>query len=521
MQFNQNIFLSIFLGFIGLTASAQEIETKYPEVTLAKCDDGTELKGLYITFPSGLKSVSFTNELPYFCLVDNDDVIHVYDISTFQQKTEIKLQSGSFTQLTKDGYLIEKKNNILKNTISPVFYNFKNEKVWTCKEEIVLSDRRNNVVVCYREPFGKQEYNGMMVAYNMSTGQELWQKTLPHFLHFPWGDCYKDAANANRYYMMTDSLVSLDINTGETSCRPFYAGVKEPTKSIFSIVKNRIPASFDWRKEAYYSYEPMIAPHVLTGTHSNWIIRGDSMFVADAKNVYCLDHQLRTIWTTPIPDDNGSKSMLREDGGRLLLMGYGEAFQNGYFGRCGKPFMAAYDKTTGKQLLFSLPAIEKKITGGIIVPGRAYWQDDKGFSYTNEGETTVNRINWNPKTDRQPDPNYPDKVIGDTVSILKDGILQPVPTDAHHLVVELYNKDVYVINDDGTDRMLKAEDVYLQDSKNIYSTNGEMPRHYVIINPETRKADYSFSANGKVYMNNFGDILISMKQGLGIIKKRQ
>jgi hypothetical protein len=76
--------LAVALTLFATQLPAQQQIGQYPEITLAKCDDGTELKGTYITFASGLKAAGITDELPYLVLVDNDDMTHIYDKSTLR-----------------------------------------------------------------------------------------------------------------------------------------------------------------------------------------------------------------------------------------------------------------------------------------------------------------------------------------------------------------------------------------------------------------------------------------------------
>ena len=89
---------------------------------------------------------------------------------------------------------------------------------------------------------------------------------------------------------MGDSLIRLNVVTGDTLRHAFTAGVKEPLKSRFSFAKERrtLPSS-DFTREAIFSTG---IGAVLTGTHSNIIFSDDSLFVADAEHFYCLDKNL-------------------------------------------------------------------------------------------------------------------------------------------------------------------------------------------------------------------------------------
>lgn len=84
------------------------------------------------------------------------------------------------------------------------------------------------------------------------------------------------------------------------SAMPLRQGVKEPLKSRLSLAKLRttLPGR-GFTREAIYSYSGLDA--TLKGTHSNIIFSGDSMFVADANHLYCLDKELKTRWMADLP----------------------------------------------------------------------------------------------------------------------------------------------------------------------------------------------------------------------------
>ena len=96
--------------------------------------------------------------------------------------------------------------------------------------------------------------------------------------------------------------------------------------------------------------------------------------------------------------------------------------------------------------------------------------------------------------------------------------------NCHHNYVSQehhYGEDVYVVHDDGTAEMLKAEDVYFRVKRNIYSNNATSPSHYVVVDPETRRVKQGFTTQGHVTIDKGGDLYIRMKQGMGIVRHRE
>ena len=116
----------------------------------------------------------------------------------------------------------------------------------------------------------------------VSTGKELWQRTIACSKHYPWADMYIDQHDRKTYYLKGDKLVKLNILTGDTICHSFSAGVKEPTKSRLSIVRRQMATSRDFQFEEASS--SLIGNFILTGTHSNIIDTCNCLYVADAKS---------------------------------------------------------------------------------------------------------------------------------------------------------------------------------------------------------------------------------------------
>lgn len=497
-----------------LSAMAQSLSVSgYKEVALGKRADGSDVKCTFIPTDGKLDKLIVTGESPYMIIMDNGEA-RVFDKTTLKKIADMKLKGKEFAQINKDGYLAYSNNvAFVSKEGSPTFYNFNNDKVWSSKYGLTVSDRHENVVVCEKQW-------GQYIAYDMSTGKELWQKNIKCRKHYPWADMYIDRHDRRMYYLIGDELVKLDILTGDTVCHPFSAGVKEPTKSRLSIVKRQMPSSKDFAVEEAFSYN--VGNFVLTGTHSNIIDTCNCLFVADARNMYCFDKNLKALWQTALPEGMGAKSNIRIEGNKVCLINYGVAFQDGIIGKCGKPFIASYDRATGKQLSLDTPEIGKKVQGGIYIDGHAYWQTAKGFLYNDEGNSELHEIAWKPKTERASRSNYPDYVICDTVGIVKDGMFMTIPTNREQLVVEVYGRDVNVIKSDGTCELIPSDEVYFHDNHNVYSTNNgsDSSNHFVVVDPATHKVECSFHVDGIVLTDQTGNIFVGTKQGVGVYRPR-
>lgn len=507
----KHIFATIVAVLSVLSVQAQgKSLLDYQTVQFGTYADGTPFLCHFIPTDGEVRGLQFTSDSPLL-LVRGNQWNKLFNTETLEEIDELDFKGKQLSQLVMEGYLVYTPGQMFSFRPSkPSFFNYKGEKVWDCKDQLVTADRNNRVVVCSGN-WGGDRLN----AYDMVTGKPLWSKTIKGDNHYLWADMYVDKADKRVCYLMGDDLVRLNIVTGDTLRHAFVAGTKAPMKSRFSMAKRRTTLpSRDFAREANFSSGMR---YILTGTHSNIVFSGDSLFVADIGHLYCLDKDLRPIWTADLPAGSGSKSAIKVFGGHIRIQNYGVAFQEGLVCRCGRPFVATYDMATGRQTSLAMADIKKKVIGGLMVMGRTYWQTDNEFFFTDDADGTLHKMEWKPSTSLQPDERHPDFMICDTVGIVRDGTMQYVATDGNQLVVEVYGQDVNVLKAGGGCERLPADSVYLHDTGNVYSTNniGDRANDFIVVDPATRKVECTMHLKGKVFQDKPGNIFVLTKQGVG------
>lgn len=505
----KNVLFFIVLLISGLSAKAQYTTSK---MELGKYADGTPAMATYISLNNGLDHIDFGQLNPIIMITDKQH--NKYVLSTADFHLLGKFNTEDNIHLANESYF---KNTSNRTNI----YNFQGKKTHSLPVSTVFFNDSLDVLIGYKNFL--RAYKGELSAYRISDGSLIWKQLLPHKYHWPWFDINKDKLHTNIYYMITDSLVRLDVTNGQTIKRPFTAGVDESMKSRFSLVKNRPLYRNAW-KEAYMSDTPYIGGAVLSGTHSNFIFSGDSIFIADAKNLYCFDKQLNEFWRTALPADAGSKSFIELSGNKILLINFGIAFQKGLLGHCGKPFVARYDRHTGKQLFLTMPDIKTKLSDGLSVQGKTYWLDDKGLMYNNDGETEVHRIKWKApvKVSKDPQDSYECYYWPvDTAYQCSNGSLLPIITNAHQVVVEANQQDVYILKEDGSQQIIKAENAFFRLTDNLYENNADGQKTYYLTDGHTLKVQLTFKFKGTL-LEDYQNILYAiLPNGVGVIKPRR
>lgn len=507
------IFIIAVLSILSVHAQKKSL-LDYPEISLGVYADGKPVLCRFVPADPELKYFVFTPDLPLL-LVSDEHAYHMFNTETCEELSEGKFKGKELAQITMDGILVYSPDNLFSFHYGrPTFLNLKGEKVWTNKDVLAFASRTLNVSLCL-----DKKKDDQINAYDLSTGKLLWHKVITDKKHSLWADEYKDKSDKRIRYFIGDSLIRLNVVTGDTLRHAFTAGVKEPLKSRLSLVKLRttLPGR-GFTREAIYSYSGFDA--TLKGTHSNIIFSGDSMFVADANHLYCLDKELKTRWMADLPSGCGSFSAIKIFGNEIRMQNYGVAFQNSLVGRCGHPFSASFDRKTGRRTSLDMIGIKSKVIGGMMVDGRTYWQTDNHIYYNDNGDSIFHEIKWKLNTELHPQENYPDYVICDTVGVVRDGVMEYVTTDSNRIVVEVYGQDVNVVKSDGSCEFIPADKVFIADGNNVYSTNniGDKPNTFVIVDPKTRKVECTFHLRGSVTRDTKGNVYVATKQGVGFHK---
>ncbi len=447
------------------------------EKNLLTCSDGTVLRGMYYETSRKVKGFTASPQYNSIMVKDENGVCRICDYKTLEVMSELK----SEPTVVRDGYFLVEQGKAS-------YYSCKNEKLWTANGAYLYYTDTLGIAVCMN---GRSVNNGHLEGWDVKTGNMLWKATVPYRYHNPWNDRFNVKDSPNSRFLIADSLYLLDTKTGALTVRAFYPSVKG--------LLGR-----------------------LTGTHSRLVQSGDSLFIADAKNLYCYNLSLEEIWRTPLPEGMGSKSELKLRGDKLYLMNFGVGYQKDFAIRTGKAFYATYDKSTGRQLQLGVPKMDKKKLRGVrYVPGKVYLYDRPDIYYVDEGSEEAHKIEWTPKTTGMALDDMDWGVIYDTVYVKRNGMLEPLATNDQQLVVEVNDYDVNVVNiASGEVTKYHGSQVFFHDYRNVYSTNNTKAHSYVIVDDKTMKILYDFNYEGICGLMPNGDIWLYDNHGVGVIRAK-
>lgn len=505
-----------------------------PKIGVGTDSMGNKIYGNYLSFnmesgeinvPDQDFSYRIFQKLPFIAIAHDRELV-IYNYVTGERKTKTKIpKNARFKFATADGFFLNVPSTkvlIVRNNSQ--FYNFEGEKLWEAKNVPSIITVSNDIVLSTTALTISDSDPCKWTGHDAKTGNQLWETKTNAQYHHIYSCKHTSAHNPTKIYLIGDSLMCLDITTGEAVSHPFKAGKRS------SLLK-----AYLWGGEPDTIYDPNLSadnrnsiyrPYAFTGLHSNWIEKGDTLFIADVNNLYAFDKQLKPYWSTALPNDSGAKSGIRLVNDKLLLFNYGVGFYRGNVQTYGKPFAASLSITDGKLLSTTYPTANDHMIGGYYTnSGRIYWLTRRELFYCDEGESELHKIDWKSRAKYYSADQKLRYAIQDTVWVVKNNFLEPVVTDDNQIVIEDWDKDVYVLQLDGTEQVIPADKVYFKKSDYVYFNNGlhnksnrktDRQIEYLILDSVSGKINYKLFTT-KMLAHNKNQFVIQVRGGLGFV----
>lgn len=517
-----------------------------PQIVVGKDSVGNKVYARYLNFLGEADKPGEPDEEFHFNVVKDQPLLTIgyrrefviYDYVTGKLKTKIKWpRNARFEDATADGFLISSYNPWgFSPSYTFHFYDFEGKKLWETKKNPEFFKICKDVVVSASQTgifaFSPCKLTGL----DIKTGNKLWEKAIHAHKHFQ-SCCYHiSKRDSTKIYIIADSLVCIDIITGASTSHSFSAGENANIFHEYTIGPADTVYDPNLSTDNLYS---IFIPNAFTGFHSNWIEKGDTLFIADAKNIYAFDSNLKPYWITSLPEMRGAKSSIRLVGDRLVFFNYGVGFNRSNVKTAGLPFAAAVSIIDGKPVSTTYPGDNDHMIGGYYTDsGRIYWLTRRKLFYCDEGEEELHEIDWKSRARYYSADQRMPYSIQDTVWVEKDNKVVAMATDRDKVIVSDWGKQVHVIQLDGSEEILSSDNVFFKDPVNN-SLNGnqsfigesidyELGRYSKIAKEVPRRGEYLIfdSLSNRIshiiytpelYGHNKEHLLIDLVGGVGFV----
>jgi outer membrane protein assembly factor BamB len=271
--------------------------------------------------------------------LNNTGNIVQYDIKNQKilWSKKIAYQSSNLQQFSKTMiYTVANKSYCLdKNT---------GNELWEVKNDIYFVDPIDNIGIGYKFK-SSTGYSNELEGIDLKNGNLVWKRDLNR--EYGWNDVFY--TNDSTMILVAAGLHAINIKTGKGWDYNTITGKKDYTGTAAANALG-------------------VAAGILTGTFvmstghnlvrdlvSNTITDSSNIYFASKEQLVKINKQSgEIVWKFPFSNDLASKSSIFMNDSVIFMINKGMAFMGYRQLDFGKPFFAAFDRQSGKQIFFSL-----------------------------------------------------------------------------------------------------------------------------------------------------------------------
>ena len=365
-------------------------------ISIGQKIDGSDLKAECFHFNENIQTFSIDPSFKYLCLKfreltkngkywKNKGLIGLYDI-----KEHKLLWKNSINYATSNSFCTNT-GVMIYSTTNSIFYDIKTGHIiWKNDIYPAYINDSLNIVVGY-----KNAYSSKLYAATLDKGIPLWETKISH--EYGWNNNYK--LSPTKRLIIADNIHCLNLLTGENLTYNIQSGGPNMKGLLLQgiVMMAGAMAGAAVSGGGYYgTYVPMSGKNVITDMVSNVIEKNSCFYIADRKNIMCLDSLLNPIWKHEISNKMASHSSLIFNKGRLFMLNYGYGRVNGgSLTSKGLPFIAEFDSKTGKEISFNLFSDKKEIIKDAVITNNSFYiLFNNRLTYQNIHDSIVNSKEW-------------------------------------------------------------------------------------------------------------------------------
>ena len=345
------IFFFLLLATTSAFCQKKELQVFHAEKVLGKnFIDSSDIKGFEFAFPDRIHK-TFLDTATNFLTVqlrgtskngkwlDNNGNILQYDLRNHKilwtkkmayQKSELR-QSGK-TMF----YRVDYKNSYLDAATG--------NSLWEIKNDLYFVDRINNVAIGYKyRPL--KGFTNELEGIELMNGSTIWKRELNR--EYGWNNVF--FVNDSTLIVVASGLHAINTNTGKGWDYDMITGENDYTRAG---IANAIGIAAGFLTGTFF----ITTGHdIISGLVSNTLVDSTFIYFASKEQLVKINKQSgEPAWKYPLPKDLTSKSDLLMNDSTIYIINKGAADMGYRQINVGKPFIAAFDRETGKQKYFSI-----------------------------------------------------------------------------------------------------------------------------------------------------------------------
>lgn len=357
--------------------------------------------------------------------------------------TVLPIPEGFKTQLTKHGILIPNGNKYTMKSLDG------QRTIWEEKLYPVVKYDSLDIIIGY-----KSVASDKLKGIRMSTGEKLWETKIAHNMNWGWDN--KLLVSDSLLIVVANDIYLLNPQTGTLRTIKARTGYEEVGKSLFMGLAMGIAGGLVGAMVGTmpYYYTPFIGNNIMANTCSKVYAEGGYYYASDRNKLRCFDAEGNTKWSYEFPSRTVGHANITANGDTLFMVNYAFGLEGGnMMKKCGRPFIASFNKNDGKLLFLNYLSTKKDMVEGAYIGSKsAFLMFDDGLAYQHMQDSVVNIQPWNVEAEGRLT-----WLPSDTVYAFRknDALLTPLYSSDNHCVVATSKGKMLVV-----DSQLKITDDY-------------------------------------------------------------
>jgi hypothetical protein len=283
--------------------------------------------------------------------LNNSGDVVLYDITSNNIKWSKKIhyQQGS----------IEQFDNIIIQTIAGKSYclNTENgENLWEVKNNIYYVEPYEKIGIGYKFKTSKG-YTNTLEGIDLINGKSIWEREINR--EYSWNNIFH--LNDSTIVIAAAGLHSVNLRNGIGWDYNTITGKKDYTETA---VANTAGAVLGLLTGAFV----MSTGHNLVrDVVSNILVDSASIYIASKEKISRLNHEGEIVWSSSLPEDLTSNSSIFFKDSLLFMLNKGYAYMGYRQLDFGRPFLAAFNINTGRQLYLNTLSEKKDRINGFKI----------------------------------------------------------------------------------------------------------------------------------------------------------
>jgi hypothetical protein len=209
---------------------------------------------------------------------------------------------------------------------------------WQINKQIVYIDPLTQMGLAY--PLSTEQNPERLEGFYISDGYQKWFRTIKK--EYGWNDLFH--LNDSVILLSASGLHTIKLKTGFGWDYDAVTGSKDYTSSIIANSAGLILGALTGTFVMYSGYD------FVTDVVSNVWLESTCMFLAAREKIACLDMNGKMLWQTELPKKKASKSVLFIQDSIVYMVNLGYAKMGFRQVDFGVPFIAAFNKFSGRQI---------------------------------------------------------------------------------------------------------------------------------------------------------------------------